>query len=179
MSRDALAVLTLSSLCVLFAMGCKNATTGPLGAVVSLTMPFEAQVDFPPETRDRVYSLPRQGGGPMTAYDVPLGSLLQSYAADYLGAAFDGGLPIEVQIEIDSFRVRNYQAFLVASFQVTKDEYPVFEKSYTVMGSRRVQQNDSDTAFEGKQAVDLSIDEVMRSLFAKFLKDARSASLTW
>ena len=86
---------------------------------------------------------------------------------------------IEVQIEIDSFRVRNYQAFLVASFQVTKDEYPVFEKSYTVMGSRRVQQNDSDTAFEGKQAVDLSIDEVMRSLFEKFLKDARSASLTW
>ena len=169
----------LPSLLLIVAVGCKNATSGPLTGTVSLTMPFEARVTFPPATRDEVYTVPRQGGGPMTAYDLPLGQVLESYASDYLGAAFDGGPPIDIEIEIESFRIRNYQAFLVASFTVKKGDPLIFEKSYAVNGRPRVQQDDWDGAFEGKRAIDLTVDEVMRSLFAKFLRDARSESLTW
>ena len=163
----------------LTAASCKNVSSTALRGAVETTIPYEASLRFPADTGSLVYDLPNQSSGPTTVYVIPVGELIQNYAHDYIGTAFAGAQPVEVDIRIDEFRVRNYRAFVAASFEVKRQDRVVFGESYSAAGRPQQPPEDWESGMEVRQRVDLTTDQAMRSIFSQFLRDARKKQATW
>ena len=108
-----------------------------------------------------------------------IGELVERYASKTLAGIFPSGPPIDVEVRLEEFRFRGYQALAVLSFRVTREGQLVFERSYQGRGRRRLIQTDSAGSFELEQAVDLSTDEALRQVFGSFAREAREASGSW
>lgn len=169
----------LSSVLVAAAAGCSNVTSSPSSASAEKIIPYAATVTFPSTTSSYVYDLPRQGGGPVTVYAVPVGDMIQSYANDHIYTAFTGGPTVSIDISVDEFRVRDYRASMGSAFEVKREGRTVFEKRYTASGGRYLQNEDWMGPLEARNDIDRSIDEAMRSIFEQFLSDARAQYESW
>ena len=174
-SRSARFAPALCSLLLGLFLGCLSVGSGEAPPARS----FEARLQLPDETRERVYDVPPQSGGPVTRYALQIGELVERYASKTLAGIFPSGPPIDVEVRLEEFRFRGYQALAVLSFRVTREGQLVFERSYQGRGRRRLIQTDSAGSFELEQAVDLSTDEALRQVFGSFAREAREASGSW
>lgn len=163
----------------LLASGCYTVSFHDVAPVTGDTVPVSAQIEIPDETRKMTYDVRSAAAGAANRFRIPVGKTLVQYADAYLPSAFQTGEDINIQITVEDFQVKNFEAHIDARFLVTRDSASVFDKSYHASGIGYFSQTAWGGAFAMKSSMRKTTDEAMRSLFEQFLADAKREYGGW
>jgi len=164
---------------LLLSSGCYTVSFHDVDPVTGNDIPISAQIEIPDKTRKMTYDVRSAAAGGANRFRIPVGQTLAQYADAYLKPAFQAGDDVNIQINVESFHVKDFEAHIDAQFLVTRGSASVFDKRYHANGTGHFAQTAFGGAFAMKSSMRKTTDEAMRSLFEQFLADAKREYSGW
>lgn len=163
-------VIALGMLLAL-SMGCYTVQMQPIPEVPGQPFGETATIDVPEQSANYVYDVRSIAAGFGNRWRIAVGDALVQYAEAYLRPVFPAGDDLRIQITIESFEVRDFEAHIDGRFAISRGREIVFNRKYHAQGVGHFAQTAWGGAFAMKSSMRKTTDEALRSLFEQVLAD--------
>jgi hypothetical protein len=152
-------------------MGCYTVQLQPISEIPGQSFGETATIDVLEPSANYVYEVRSFAAGFGNRWRIDVGDGLVQYAEAYLRPVFPEGDDLRVQITIEGFDVRDFEAHVDARFAISRESEIVFNRKYHAQGVGHFAQTAWGGAFAMKSSMRKTTDEALRSLFEQFLTD--------
>jgi hypothetical protein len=156
---------------VALSMGCYTVQLPAIPEVAGRATTRTATTDIPIGSATYVYDVRSFVSGIGNRWRIEVGDALVKYANAYLRPIFPEGDDLRIQITVEGFDVRHFQAHIDSRFTVFRGTDVVFNKKYHAQGIGYYARTFWGGAFAMKSSMRKTTDEALRSLFEQFLAD--------